>query len=127
MQVVEVALEDGSTTLCMIPSKFNKRVWIKVGGILIIDRPVPLDGDAKITSDVISVLSQKDLKNLNRAGIVPMDVTACHPAAPLYSDIGSDAVDLQPNPNHRQAVHYDLSDSDSGLTKLQGLFLWTSR
>lgn len=113
MQVVEVALEDGSNTLCMIPSKFKRKLWIKVGGILIIDRPVPLDGDAKITSNVISVLSPKDLKNLNRAGIVPFgmrphDQDETVPAADSHA---SD--DIPPNPNHRHAVQYEITDSES--------------
>lgn len=113
MQVVEVSLEDGSTTLCMIPSKFNKKVWIRVGGILIIDRPVPLDGDAKITSNVISVLSPKDLKILSKSGIVPFGMQQHNQGKTVQAADSDASDDIPPNPNHRNAVQYEITDSES--------------
>mmetsp|Transcript_16659 Transcript_16659/g.28595 ORF Transcript_16659/g.28595 Transcript_16659/m.28595 type:complete len:232 (+) Transcript_16659:130-825(+) len=35
--IVEVSYPDGSTTLCMLPSKFNKTLWIKRGGYVLIE------------------------------------------------------------------------------------------
>ena len=31
-------LPDGQQTLCMLPAKFNKKLWVKRGGYLIIER-----------------------------------------------------------------------------------------
>lgn len=37
--VVEVQFESGATTLCLIPAKFHKKLWIRKGGLLIVDGP----------------------------------------------------------------------------------------
>lgn len=97
----------------MIPSKFNKKVWIKVGGILIINRPVPLDGDAKITSNVVSVLSPKDLKILNKSGVVPLVSQQPSQQQEVYDEEIHSSGEIPPNPNHRNAVQYNVSESES--------------
>lgn len=102
----------------MIPSKLNQRTWIKSGAVLIVEQTVATE-EAKVTSTVVSVLSDKDLKLLQRDGIkpFPQDENMELPAQgseTANNDSGLDELDDIPlNTNRRQAVQYDVTDSDS--------------
>lgn len=122
LQVIEVQLQDGSKTLCMIPSKFNQRMWIKHGAVLVVEQTVATDA-AKVTSTVVSVLNDKDLKLLSRDGIMPFPqeegeqqlVGAGEHATTrsVVVDDSDELADVPMNTNRRHAVHYDVTDSDS--------------
>lgn len=119
--MVEVLLQDGSRTLCMIPSKFNQRMWIKHGAVLVVEQTVATEA-AKVTSTVVSVLNDKDLKLLSRDGIVPFPQeagqqqlvqTGEHAVTQSVADDSGELADVPMNTNRRHAVQYDVTDSDS--------------
>ena len=54
----QVQLPDGQQTLCMLPAKFNKKLWVKRGGYLIIERDAAADSQqAGQTSGCDSVMT----------------------------------------------------------------------
>ena len=123
--IVEVLFADGSQTLCMIPSKFNKTLWIRKGGLLVVDKPIAdsAAGGAKVTSNVIAVLYDEHVKQLRKQGVhVPRfgataaaaDAAAQPPEASVGSDSSGSLSPVPANPNRQQRVpHYsDVSDSD---------------
>jgi probable RNA-binding protein EIF1AD len=67
--IVEVEFADHSTALCLIPAKFNKKLWIRRGGVLIVEKPVNEAADAKVTGTVIAVLYAEHLKQMQKSGI----------------------------------------------------------
>jgi translation initiation factor IF-1 len=126
--IVEVQCEDRSTTLCMIPAKFNKKLWIRKGGLVIVDVPVEDAAGAKVTGNIIAVLYKENLKHFRKVGVrVPdfgseeqnADDSAAHDVPPsAEGDSGSDSDSglppLQANTNHQQGVRtYECSDSES--------------
>jgi hypothetical protein len=121
MQVVEVLLQDGSSTLCMIPSKFNQRMWIKHGAVLVVEQTVATHA-AKVTSTLVSVLSDKDLKLLHRDGIVPFlqeqekqahELEEDSAGGPSVDKDSCELADVPMNMNRRHTVQYVVTDSDS--------------
>eukprot|EP01025_Chloroclados_australasicus_P050640 TRINITY_DN5845_c1_g1_i3.p1 TRINITY_DN5845_c1_g1~~TRINITY_DN5845_c1_g1_i3.p1 ORF type:complete len:161 (-),score=20.55 TRINITY_DN5845_c1_g1_i3:361-843(-) len=123
--IVEVQFANGDSTLCMIPSKFKKRFWIRKGGLLIVEQPVH-DDAAKVTGTVVAVLYSADIKRLKKQGVdIPTfpdsgeggDTEAAgvgnNGIGKAGSDTGSDA-SIPENTNRRPVVTYDdLSESES--------------
>ena len=56
---------DGRDLLCFLPAKFNKKLWIKRGGYIIVE-----EGDAgvedKVTATIVKVLYEPDVKALKK-------------------------------------------------------------
>lgn len=44
---LQVKLPDGQQTLCVLPSKFNKKLWVKRGGFLIIEHGEVINADTQ--------------------------------------------------------------------------------
>lgn len=124
---LEVQLASGDKTLCLIPSKFNKTVWIRKGGLVIIEQTVTEETAAKVTGTVMQVLYDDHIKSLRKQGVKIPDFgrlsQELQPASqgaqpdpdqadPAASD--SDSMDDIPqNMNRRQVQHaYSESDSD---------------
>lgn len=64
----QVEYPDGTNTLCLLPAKFHKKIWIKCGNYLIIeDTP---DADARVTGQIVSVLYYDHVKQLKRLGTI---------------------------------------------------------
>lgn len=136
--IVEVLFENGTSTLCIIPSKFNKKVWIRTGGLVIVEETVSEDTTAKVTATVVSVLHDDHIKALRKQGVpIPSfgvdegaegaqgatagpsaQGPAPDPEERSAEDPASDddsLPDIQPNMNHRLVQEYsDEEDSSDG-------------
>ena len=124
--ILEVEFEGGSTTLCMIPAKFNKKLWIRRGGLVVVEQTVTEATGAKVTANVVAVLYAEHLKQFRKAGVhIPAfrradaaeQAVAAGDAEAAGSDAGSDpgsgSEDSIPvNTNHRKQVEYVYTDSD---------------
>ncbi len=64
----QVELPDGTQTLCMMPAKFNKKLWVKRGGYLIINesQEAQQDRNTSITGTIAAVLYDDHIKALKR-------------------------------------------------------------
>lgn len=65
---MQVEYPDGHKTLCMLPSRFNKKLWIRRGGYLLIEEGVgqAVDDDNKVTGTINAVLYDEHIKELSR-------------------------------------------------------------
>jgi probable RNA-binding protein EIF1AD len=61
----QVTLPDGRNTLCLLPAKFNKKLWIRRGGYLIIDQGEQ-GGDNRVTGTIAAVLYEPDVRALKK-------------------------------------------------------------
>lgn len=120
---MEVELVDNKTALCLIPARFNKKLWIRRGGLLIVEKPIDEAADAKVTGTVVAVLYADHLKQLQKRGIaIPSfgETNASTNEAGLKKDerAASDAEsdDSLPavpvNTNRRQQLAFEYTDSD---------------
>lgn len=60
---MQVKLPDGQQTLCVLPAKFNKKLWVKRGGYLIIDHAAA-DVQHSVSGTIAAVLYDKDIRHL---------------------------------------------------------------
>jgi translation initiation factor IF-1 len=60
---VQVKLPSGEQTLCVLPNKFNKKLWIKRGGYLIVQHG-DVDPQHSVTGTITSVLYEQDIRHL---------------------------------------------------------------
>ena len=56
---------DGRDLLCFLPAKFNKKLWIKRGGYIIVEEG-DLDAADKVTAVITKVLYEADVKALKK-------------------------------------------------------------
>jgi probable RNA-binding protein EIF1AD len=121
--IVEVQFEDSSTTLCMIPAKFNKKLWIRKGGLVVVEQTVTGATDAKVTGTVFAVLYPEHLKRFRKLGVdVPQFGVPgsghVEPSAKeglddgVRGDSDSSMPEIQLNTNQRSAVAYEFTDSE---------------
>ena len=140
--IVEVQFDDGCTTLCMIPARFNKKLWIRKGGLVIVERPVAESEGAKVSGNVVAVLYPEHLRMFRKQGVpVPSfadaeegergdggvgaasggergdqalapSVDGGASGSEADSDGDSSGPELEANPNQRKAVQYEYTDSD---------------
>ena len=61
----QVTRADGQNTLCLLPAKFNKKLWIRRGGYLVIDQGEQ-DGDNRVTGSIVAVLYELDVRALKK-------------------------------------------------------------
>lgn len=60
----QVAFPDGHRTLCLIPARFHKKLWIKNGSYVILDN---VEGaDAAVTGQIATVLYANHVKQLKK-------------------------------------------------------------
>jgi probable RNA-binding protein EIF1AD len=137
----QVEFADGRRTLCLLPAKFHKKIWIKRGTFLIIQTIESSElGDSAITGQITQVLYADHVKQLKRmVGVWPagFDVetaaqgdTSDRISAALSSlEISSTKTeskgakssdsstssddDLPPRIENRRIVVYEASDADS--------------
>lgn len=80
----QVEYPDGRNTLCLMPNKFNKKLWVKRGGYLMIEEGVTETADgatagssgkasssaagSRITGTIIAVLYEEQMKELQKLG-----------------------------------------------------------
>ncbi len=60
----QVEYPDGRTTLCLLPSKFHKKFWIKRGTFLIIEAAEGVED--RISGQIVGVLYEAHVKRLKR-------------------------------------------------------------
>jgi len=75
----------GGTTLCLIPAKFNKKLWFKRGGFLLIEEAPEAAADAasRVTGTILNVLYEEQIRQLKRTpGAWPPEFEAAAAAAP---------------------------------------------
>jgi len=122
---MEVQFANGSSTLCLLPSKFNKKLWIRKGGLVVVEETVLEATDAKVTGSIVHVLYPDQIKALRRRGVDIPDFGCAAAAAaaieapeapqPEGHDSDSDAgslPDVHVNPNLVHRPQYSGSDSD---------------
>ena len=58
---------DGKSTLVLLPAKFNKKLWVRRGGFVIIDEvDAEATGDNRVTGTIVSVLFDADVRQLKK-------------------------------------------------------------
>ncbi|KDD75238.1 hypothetical protein H632_c791p1 [Helicosporidium sp. ATCC 50920] len=60
--IVEFA--DGKKTLCLIPAKFHKKLWIKNGNFLIAEQQEQVDG--AVTGQIVAVLFAHHVRSMQK-------------------------------------------------------------
>lgn len=111
----------------MLPQKFNKKLWIRKGGYVIVEEEEKAAADTKVTGLIITILYDEHIKQLKKRGEWPEDFsTDIREGELVGSDReeeeaiereGSEDDDLPPlhrNTNRRPIVHEPESDDDSG-------------
>ena len=65
---VQVEYPNGSTTLCMMPAKFNRKLWVRRGGYLVIEPSLEAEQDAnsRVTGTICTVLYDEHIKQLKK-------------------------------------------------------------
>eukprot|EP00775_Hariotina_reticulata_P009258 gene9258-9424_t len=63
--IVEVEYPNGSNTLCIMPAKFNRKLWVRRGGFLIIEPSPEAEQDAtsRVTGTICAVLYDEHINN----------------------------------------------------------------
>mmetsp|Transcript_21634 Transcript_21634/g.60134 ORF Transcript_21634/g.60134 Transcript_21634/m.60134 type:complete len:178 (+) Transcript_21634:68-601(+) len=138
--IFEVEFPDGHTTLVLLPTRFQKKLWVKNGGFVVIDKADEAEVDGcKITGTIAAVLYDTHIKQLKREpGIWPAEFDNAAPASTRQAGAETqqsteegeprdcaDGVDggastddddglppLEPNTN-RKVVYYTESEDDS--------------
>lgn len=62
----QVEFPDGRQTLVLMPAKFNKKLWVKRGGYLLVEDSPAAGDDSKITGTIVSVLYDDHIKQLSK-------------------------------------------------------------
>ena len=63
--IVQAETADGRDLLCFLPAKFNKKLWIKRGGYIIVEEG-DVDVQDKVTATIVKVLYEQDVKALKK-------------------------------------------------------------
>jgi probable RNA-binding protein EIF1AD len=121
----QVELVGGRTTLAMLPNKFNKKLWIRKGGYVIVEEEEKAAADSKVSGLIISILYDEHIKQLKKRGEWPDEFSSdAREGKQLSSERdegealegsgeGEEDEDLPPlhkNTNRRQIVHELESD-----------------
>jgi probable RNA-binding protein EIF1AD len=66
--MLQVEYPDGVTTLCMMPARFNRKLWVKRGGFLIIESSPQAQQDKSscVTGTICAVLYEEHIKQLKK-------------------------------------------------------------
>lgn len=68
--IVEAENAAGETTLCLLPAKFQKTIWIKTGTIVIVDeadREKAIEAGSKVTGTISRVLLEDQVRALRKS------------------------------------------------------------
>jgi probable RNA-binding protein EIF1AD len=65
---VQVEYPDGATTLCLMPAKFNRKLWVRRGGFLMIESSPEAEQDSgsRVTGTITAVLYDEHIKQLKK-------------------------------------------------------------
>lgn len=128
--IVEVEYPNGRQTLVIMPAKFNKMLWVRRGGFLIVEDSAAAEADTatQVTGTIRTVLYSEHIKELLKLpGVWPSEFAPDAKAdAPEEGEDGVDGLGpgqaeedsdddglppLQPNTN-RKVVCRNISDDD---------------
>ncbi|XP_024527262.1 probable RNA-binding protein EIF1AD [Selaginella moellendorffii] len=113
--LVEVEDEKLERTLCLLPAKFSKSLWIKRGNYVLVeeaDRQKLLDANAKVTGIISQVLYRDHVKELQKTGCWPKGFQLTEPKG--CSQPASTNKDLQVEP-----ASGNSSDEEDDLPALE--------
>lgn len=68
--IVEVEDSDGQRTLCLLPARFNKSLWIRKGGFVVVNKgehEKALESGSKVTGIICHVLFGKQIRELKKS------------------------------------------------------------
>ncbi|KAL2649585.1 hypothetical protein R1flu_017713 [Riccia fluitans] len=114
--LIEVEDSDAQKTLCMLPARFHKSMWIKRGNFVIVDegdREKVREAGSKVTGTVAQVLYDEHIKELRKTSFwaPSFDVTEKATKVPV-EEIGS-------KPKLTANVEEEEEDDDDGLPPLE--------
>eukprot|EP00879_Flechtneria_rotunda_P028248 GHRR01030340.1.p2 GENE.GHRR01030340.1~~GHRR01030340.1.p2 ORF type:complete len:108 (+),score=9.90 GHRR01030340.1:194-517(+) len=66
--IVEVEYPHGTATLCIMPAKFKRKLWVRRGGYLIIEASpeAEQDSSSRVTGTICAVLYDEHIKQLRK-------------------------------------------------------------
>ncbi|CAM6101227.1 unnamed protein product [Calypogeia fissa] len=136
--LIEVEDSHGVKTLCMLPAKFRKSLWIKTGNYVLVeegDREKAADAGNKVTGTIVQVLYEEHVRALRTTSFWPPSFVDTSEKARMANEIlpeekvlstpveenGEDSEDeddglppLEANRNRQQPTnHFHESGSDS--------------
>mmetsp|Transcript_39065 Transcript_39065/g.84992 ORF Transcript_39065/g.84992 Transcript_39065/m.84992 type:complete len:159 (-) Transcript_39065:143-619(-) len=117
--LVEAELPDGSVTLCRMPQKFNKMLWVKRGSFVVAKLG---ESDGKVNGEVYQVLYADHVKQFKKEpGVWPPEFDDAVPDETEevnveeeagYTDESDDGLPpLEANTNHRRMVYNEDDES----------------
>lgn len=63
----QVEYPDGRSTLCLLPAKFHKKVWVRKGSYLIVEDVPEAGGEgSRVTGQIVTVLFPDHVKQLRK-------------------------------------------------------------
>jgi len=64
----QVEYPDSRTTLVLMPAKFNKMLWVRRGGYLIVEesQDAQADSGSRVTGTIVAVLYDEHIKQLRK-------------------------------------------------------------
>ena len=66
-QPPQVEFPDGRSTLCLLPAKFHKKLWVRKGSFLVVeDAPAAGEEGSRVTGQIVAVLYADHVKQLRR-------------------------------------------------------------
>lgn len=105
--IFEAETADGRDLLCFLPAKFNKKLWIKRGGFIVVEEG-DTDTEDKVTATIVTVLYEQDVKALKKLdGVWPAAFDAKIAA---HSNVTA--------PDNLQPQHNCDESSDDGMPPL---------
>ncbi|KAL3702129.1 hypothetical protein R1sor_020151 [Riccia sorocarpa] len=126
--LIEVEDDDGQKTLCMLPARFHKSMWIKRGNFVIVDegdREKVREAGSKVTGTVAQVLYDEHMRELRKTSFwsPSFDVPEKATKAPAEEDCSkpkqiSNAVSDSKNGGREEDEQED-DDDDDGLPPLE--------
>eukprot|EP01111_Echinosteliopsis_oligospora_P008486 TRINITY_DN241_c0_g1_i1.p1 TRINITY_DN241_c0_g1~~TRINITY_DN241_c0_g1_i1.p1 ORF type:complete len:166 (-),score=48.07 TRINITY_DN241_c0_g1_i1:56-553(-) len=69
--ICEVEYPDGEKMLAMIPAKFRKVVWIRVGNYVVAAAPQSADVTSKVRTSIVRILTAEHVKQLKKHSLWP--------------------------------------------------------
>ncbi|PSC76350.1 RNA-binding EIF1AD [Micractinium conductrix] len=86
--IIEVEFPDGRSTLCLLPAKFHKKLWICKGSYCIIEeQAAAAEGERRVTGVIEAVLYADHVKQLRRMpGVWPLEFPSSSGAANLAAE-----------------------------------------
>ncbi|KAJ7520699.1 hypothetical protein O6H91_19G018100 [Diphasiastrum complanatum] len=128
--LIEVEDSTGQTTLCLLPAKFHKSLWIKKGNYVLVDegdRQKAVESKSKVTGTISQVLFEDHVRILKKSPLWPSrfgeEITLALPAATSCTDTlatatGADSQILEFSAGGKFESEKSDSDDEYGLPPL---------